>query len=172
MPYSQQQVVVGLTALAEWTGQGVGGTARLGNTSIETGAVQNPALRAYPAAQIIGSIRIWSNNGSGTATLNLGSLAVNLSAGISSDGDTFDFQGDTQATLARICGLRIRTKSTNLATVTLGGSNSGVCPAGTLSPDTDIVVAYPVAGRLVSGTITFAFGGLLDTVWVDVLGLA
>jgi len=177
MSLSQQKISLGLSAKGTPDNQGVTGSARIGNVDIEAGAFEGDRLRQYPLMTAVAAIKIASAAPANVATLTLGTGAVAQTTGspvINGANAAWvgvDFEGDALAALTKLGGVRLRTKSTNTGTVTVAGSTSGVVPAVTLSADTDILIAFPVAGKTASGTVTFTFSAITDEVWIEYLGL-
>lgn len=173
MSLSQQIINLGLGAKGTPDNVGVSGSARIGNISVEAGTHEGARTRSYPLATIASAIKITSAASSNVATLTLSTGDVAQTTGSPVIlGDGVDFEGDALATLAKLAGIRIRTKSTNTGTVTVAGSTSGVVPAVTLGADTDILIAFAVAGKTASGTVTFTFSAASDEVHVEYLGMA
>lgn len=177
MSLSQQKISIGLSAKGTPDNQGVSGKATIGNRSVEDNTFEGDRLRQYPLATIAPSIKIASAAISNVATLTLGTGAVAqttgspLINGVNAALVGVDFEGDALATLTKLGGIRLRTKSTNTGTVTVAGSTSGVVPAATLSADADLCLALRAAGQTASGTVTFTFSAASDEVWVEYLGL-
>ena len=177
MSLAQQKISLGLSAKGTPDNQGVTGSARIGNVDIEAGAFEGDRLRQYPLMTLAPAVKIVSAAISNVATLTLGTGAIAqttgspLINGVNAALVGVDFEGDALAALTKLGGIRIRTKSTNTGTVTLAGSTSGVVPAVTLSADTDLLVAFPVAGKTASGTVIFTFSAASDEVWGEDLGL-
>lgn len=177
MSLSQQKITIGLAAKGTPDNQGVSGKCTIGNRNIEDNTFEGDRLRQYPLMTILAPLKIVSAAISNVATLTLGTGAVAqttgspLINGLNAAWTGVDFEGDVLATLTKLGGIRIRTKSTNTGTVTVAGSTSGVVPAITLSADTDLAVAFAVAGKTASGTVTFTFSAASDEVWVEYLAL-
>ena len=177
MSLSQQKISLGLSAKGTPDNQGVSGSARIGNINVEDAAFEGDRLRQYPLGTVMGAIKVVSAAISNAATLTLGTGAVAQTTGspvingVNGAYTGVDFEGDALATLTKLCGVRLRTKSTNTGTVTVAGSTSGVVPAVTLSADTDVVISFAAAGKTASGTVLLTFSAAADEVWVEYLGL-
>lgn len=172
MSLSQQTINTGLGAKGTPDNYGVSGTAKIGNLNVETGNFEGPRKRDYPLATIGATVKITSAATSNVATLTLSSGAVAQTTGSPVIlGAGVDFEGDTLASLTKLAGIRLRTKSTNTGTVTVAGSTSGVVPAVTMGADTDLVISFAAAGKTASGTVTFTFSAASDEVHVEYLGM-
>lgn len=172
MSLSQQTISQGLGAKGTPDNFGVSGTARIGNLSVETGTFEGDRKRSYPLGTIASAFKIVSAATSNVATLTLGTGLVAQTTGSPViTGAGVDFEGDTLASLTKLAGIRLRTKSTNTGTVTVAGSTSGVVPAVTMGADTDLVISFAAAGKTASGTVTFTFSAASDEVHVEYLGM-
>lgn len=173
MSLSQQDINLGLGAKGTPDNIGVSGSARIGNINVETGAFEGARKRSYPLATIASAFRVTSAAPANVATLTLstGDVAATTGSPVIL-GDGVDFEGDALPTLAKLAGIRIRTRAANVGTVTVAGSTSGVVPAVTLAGDSDILISFAAAGRTASGTVTFTFSAASDQVHVEYLGMA
>ena len=172
MSLSQQKITIGLSAKGTPDNQGVSGKATIGNKSIEDGLFEGEVTRQYPLSDIAYSFSITSAATGNVATLTLTSGAVAQTTGSPViNGAQVDFEGDTLGTPAKLCGFRIRTKSTNTGTVTVAGSNSGALPAITLPAGADICLRHIAAGQTVTGTVTFTLSAASDVCWVEALAI-
>lgn len=177
MSLSKQQITIGLSAKGTPDNQGVSGKATIGNKNIEDNTFEGDRIRQYPLMTELPALKIVSAASSNVATLTIGTGAVAQTTGspvingVNAAWTGVDFEGDALASVSKLGGFRIRTKSTNTGTVTVAGSNSGVLPAITLGADTDIGIAFAVAGKTASGTVTFTFSAASDEVWIEYLAL-
>lgn len=172
MSLSKQRAVTGLSAKGTPDNQGVSGKATIGNINIETGVAESDRGRDYPLADIAYAFKVVSAAISNVATLTLTTGAVAQTTGSPViTGAGVDFEGDALATPNKLCAFRIRTKSTNTGTVTVGGSSSGALPAITLPAGADLVLSHIAAGQVVTGTVTFTFSQASDEVWVEALAI-
>lgn len=172
MSLSQQKITIGLSAKGTPDNQGVSGKATIGNRSIEDNTFEGDSVSQYPLADIVYSFSVTSALADNVATLTLTSGAVAQTTGSPViSGAQVDFEGDALATPAKLCGFRIRTKSTNTGTVTIGGSNSSALPAIVLPAGADICLRHIAAGRTVTGTVTFTFSAASDVAWVEALAI-
>jgi hypothetical protein len=172
MSLSQQKITIGLSAKGTPDNQGVSGKATIGNRNIEDNTFEGDRTRLYPLSDITYAFSVTSAAISNVATLTLTSGAVAQTTGSPVIvGAQVDFEGDALGTPAKLCGFRIRTKSTNTGTVAVAGSNSGALPAITLPAGADIVLSHIAAGQTVTGTVTFTFSAASDVVWVEALAI-
>jgi hypothetical protein len=172
MALDKQQIVQGLFAVGTPDNPGASGKAKVGNTDIEGGTSVAPRTRSYPLADIVSAFRITSAATANVATLTVTTGAVAQTTGSPViSGAQVDFEGDTLGTPAKFCAIRIRTKSTNTGTVTLGGSNSSAFPAMVLDAGADLLLSFPAAGKTVTGTIAFTFSAAADVCWVEFLAI-
>lgn len=172
MSLSKQIVVTGLSAKGTPDNVGVSGKATIGNIDIETAEFEGDRGRDYPLADIAYAFKVVSAAISNVATLTLTTGAVAQTTGSPViTGAGVDFEGDTLGTPNKLCGFRIRTKSTNTGTVAIAGSNSGALPAITLPAGADLVLSHVAAGQTVTGTVTFTFSAASDGVWVEALAI-
>jgi hypothetical protein len=172
MSLTKQRAVTGLSAKGTPDNVGVSGKATIGNIDIETAAFEGDRGRDYPLADIAYAFKVVSAAIANVATLTLTTGAVAQTTGspvISGAG--VDFEGDALATPAKLCAFRIRTKSTNTGTVTIGGSNSSALPAIVLPAGADLVLSHVAAGQTVTGTVAFTFSQASDEVWVEALAI-
>lgn len=170
MSFAKQKISIGLSAQGTPGNQGVSGKARIGNVDIESGEFEGDRVRQYPLADTPYAFKIVSAAISNVATLTLttGAVAQTTGSPVITDAQK-TFEGDTLPTPNKLCGFRVRTKSTNTGTVAIGGSNSGAIFAITLPAGADICLSHIAAGQVVSGTVTFTFSAASDEVWVEAL---
>lgn len=172
MSFTKQRAVSGLSAKGTPDNVGVSGKPTIGNVDIETGVFEGDRAREYPLADIVYAFKAVSAAISNVATLTLTTGAVAQTTGSPViTGAGVDFEGDALATPAKLCAIRIRTKSTNTGTVTIGGSNSSALPAIVLPAGADLQLSHIPAGQTVTGTVAFTFSAASDEVWVEAIAI-